>query len=111
MSDLYGGKISTVIVKDLSRLGRNHILTGKVIEIDLPQLGVDFISVSEGLDSRKPGGQDKIVGLIHNTVNDIISAQTSQKVRDVNAAKVARGERLNPSNPPYGFTYDKEKKN
>lgn len=72
MQDIRLGEINCVIVKDLSRFGRNYLEAGNYIEKIFPFLGVRFIAVSDGLDTGINGsGADGITSEIKNLVNDM----------------------------------------
>ena len=78
IDDIEGGKINCVITKDLSRLGRNYILTGQYTDIYFPSKGVRYIAVSDGVDSEK--GESEIAPFL-NILNEMHARQTSKKVK------------------------------
>lgn len=94
------GKVSTVIVKDLSRFGREHLLCGHYTEIVYPSLGVNFIAIQENVDTTKGIGTEMMP--FHNIFNEWYAAQTSKKIRAVNEMKAAKGKRLS-SSVAYGY--------
>ena len=94
------GEIGTVIVKDLSRFGRDHVFGGYYLQIKYPSLGVNFISLQENVDIGKDMGTDMMP--IHNVFNEWYAAQTSKKIRAVWQNKRDRGERVSPA-VPYGY--------
>ena len=94
------GEIGTVIVKDLSRFGRDHVFGGYYLQIKYPSLGVNFISLQENVDIGKDMGTDMMP--IHNVFNEWYAAQTSKKIRAVWQNKRDRGERVSPT-VPYGY--------
>ncbi len=98
------GKVGTVITKDLSRLGRDYLMTGMYIEIFFPQHNIRYIAVNDGVDTEK--GNDDFVG-IRNYFNDFFARDTSKKIRAVQKAKAERGERVG-SKVPYGYMPSKE---
>ena len=82
ITDIHEKKIDCIIVKDLSRFGRNYIETGKYIEQIFPALGVRFIAINDNYDSaekRQPG--DQIILPFKNLVNDAYSRDLSVKIR------------------------------
>lgn len=83
--------VGTVIVKDLSRLGRNYLLTGQYIELVFPSYDVRFISVSDGIDS-KDGLNDLLP--FHNLMNEWYCRDISKKQRAVIKQKGNSGQRL-----------------
>lgn len=93
-------KVSTVIVKDLSRFGREHLLCGHYTEIVYPSLGVNFIAIQENVDTTKGVGTEMMP--FHNIFNEWYAAQTSKKIRAVNEMKAAKGKRVS-SSVAYGY--------
>lgn len=94
------GKVSTVIVKDLSRFGREHLLCGHYTEIVYPTLGVNFIAIQENVDTVKGIGTEMMP--FHHIFNEWYAAQTSKKIRAVNEMKAKNGKRVG-SSVPYGY--------
>ena len=94
------GKVSTVIVKDLSRFGREHLLCGHYTEIVHPTLGVNFIALQENVDTDKGIGTEMMP--FHNIFNEWYAAQTSKKIRAVNEMKAAKGKRVS-STVAFGY--------
>ena len=101
------GKVSTVIVKDLSRFGRNYLEVGQYLEIKYPTLGVKFIAIQENVDTMAGTGTEMMP--FHNIFNEWYAAQTSKKIRAVWAMKAANGKRVG-SSVPYGYLKDPEDK-
>ena len=99
MADIESGKIGVLIVKDQSRLGRDYLQTGMLMEIKFPEYDVRFIAINDGVDSAN--GINDFSG-IKNYFNDLYAKDTSNKIRAVLKAKGARGERVG-SSIPYGF--------
>lgn len=99
MTDVECGKVGIVIVKDQSRLGRDYLQTGMLMEITFPQYDVRFIAVNDGVDSDN--GVSDFSG-IKNYFNDFYAKDTSRKIRAVQRAKGERGERVS-SATPYGY--------
>ena len=103
------GKVATVIVKDLSRFGREHLLCGHYTEIVYPTLGVNFIAIQENVDTTRGMGTEMMP--FHNIFNEWYAAQTSKKIRAVHEMKAKKGKRIG-SAVPYGYkklAVDKEK--
>ena len=86
------GKIGTIIVKDLSRFGREHIEGGRLAEIVYPTLGVTFISIQENVNSSTGEGMEMLP--FYNIFNEWYAAQTSKKIRAVWQSKSDNGERV-----------------
>ena len=99
MNDVECGKIGIVIVKDQSRLGRDYLQTGMLMEITFPQYDVLFIAINDGMDSAN--GVSDFSG-IKNYFNDFYARDTSRKIRAVQRAKGERGERIGTT-IPYGY--------
>lgn len=99
MSEVERGNISAVIVKDQSRLGRDYLQTGMLMEVTFPQYDVRFIAINDGVDSAN--GTSDYAG-IRNYFNDLFARDTSRKIRAVQRAKGERGERVG-TNIPYGY--------
>ncbi len=99
------GKVSTIIVKDLSRFGRNYLEVGRYLEIVYPTLGVKFIAIQENVDTLAGTGTEMMP--FHNIFNEWYASQTSKKIRAVWAMKAANGKRIG-STVPYGYVKDKE---
>lgn len=104
MADIQAGKVGTVIVKDQSRLGRDYLQTGMLMEITFPQYDVRFIAINDGVDSDN--GISDFSG-IKNYFNDFYARDTSRKIRAVIKAKGERGERISTATP-YGYMRDPE---
>ena len=104
MTDVECGKVGIVIVKDQSRLGRDYLQTGMLMEITFPhpQYDVRFIAVNDGVDSAN--GVSDFSG-IKNYFNDFYARDTSRKIRAVQRAKGERGERVGTT-IPYGYMKD-----
>ena len=104
MYEVECGNVGTVIVKDQSRLGRDYLQTGMLMEIIFPQYDVRFIAINDGVDSDK--GINDFSG-IKNYFNDLYARDTSKKIRAVQRAKGERGERVGAA-IPYGYMKDPE---
>lgn len=97
------GKVATVIVKDLSRFGRNYLEVGRYLEVVYPTLGVKFIAIQENVDTLAGTGTEMMP--FHNIFNEWYAAQTSKKIRAVFAMKASQGKRVS-SSVPYGYVRD-----
>lgn len=90
--NIYSGKIECVVVKDLSRFGRDYIQTGKYIKYIFPGLGVRFIAVCDNYDSKNSGFlEDALLMPIMNLVNDAYCRDISNKVRWQQEARRKQG--------------------
>ena len=94
------GEIGTVIVKDLSRFGRNYLDVGEYLEIKYPTLGVRFIAIQENVDTLKNTGTEMMP--FNNIFNEWYAAQTSKKIRAVWKSKAEKGERISQT-VPHGY--------
>ena len=99
MEAVENGTVKTVIVKDLSRLGRNYLQVGMFTEITFPKKGVRFIAVNDGVDSAQ--GDNELSGL-RNFFNEWMVRDTSKKIKAVFKAKGMSGKPLS-SQIPYGY--------
>ncbi len=103
------GKIGTIIVKDLSRIGREQVEAGRLTQIVYPSLGITFISIQENVNSTTGEGMEMMP--FYNIFNEWYAAQTSKKIRAVWQSKAEHGKRVSPT-VPFGYvkdTVDKEK--
>ncbi len=105
LSLVEAGQVGTVIVKDMSRFGRDYLQVGHYTEIVFPSKNVRFIAINDGVDSERG---DSDFTPVRNLFNDFYAKDTSRKVRAVIKAKGMRGEHLN--RPPYGYLEDPEQK-
>jgi len=101
------GIVKTIVVKDLSRFGRNYIEVGEYLEIKYPTLGVRFISIQENVDTMQNTGAEMMP--FHNIFNEWYAAQTSKKIRAVWQMKASSGKRVG-SSVPYGYMKSPEDK-
>ena len=101
------GRVKTIVVKDLSRFGRNYIEVGEYLEIKYPTLGVRFISIQENVDTSQNTGAEMMP--FHNIFNEWYAAQTSKKIRAVWQMKASSGKRVG-SSVPYGYMKSPEDK-
>lgn len=111
MEDVNGGRVNCVIVKDLSRFGRDYIETGKYLERVFPALGVRFIALTDNYDSFSADtGERNIVLPVKNFINDSYCRDISMKVKSQFAVKRKSGECLAPF-AVYGYMKSAEDKN
>ena len=109
MSDIRSGKIKCLVVRDLSRFGRDYIETGTYLERVFPQIGLRFISVKENYDSFDSDGDSLIIPL-QNMINALYSKDISRKVSTALHAKIAEGT-YRGGNLPYGYRWNSERTN
>ena len=103
LADIEAGKVGTVIVKDMSRLGRNYLQVGFYTEMLFPQKGVRFIAVNDNVDSAN-GGMDNDFTPLRNLFNEWYARDISKKRRISNKIKGNAGEPM--GQPPYGYIKD-----
>lgn len=110
MGDIQAGKVNCVLVKDLSRFGRDYIQCGKYIEKVFPQQGVRFIAVNDGFDTLSATSSDSLVVPFKNLINDSYSRDISVKVRTNLEVKRRQGDCI-ANFAVYGYAKDPENKN
>ena len=109
MDDVRAGKVKCVLVKDLSRFGRDYIEAGEYLEKIFPFLGVRFISITDGYDSLTAGDAEGALMIpLKNMINDVYAKDISRKIITSFRARQEKGEYL-PAFPPYGYVKSKTK--
>ena len=103
MTDVQAGLIKTIIVKDMSRFGRDYIMVGYYTEIFLPQADIRFIAVNDGVDTENQVDNDFTP--FRNIINEWYAKDTSKKIRSVLKAKGNSGKHLSVI-PPFGYKKD-----
>ena len=103
-ADIEAGKVGTVIVKDMSRLGRNYLQVGMYTEMIFPQKGVRFIAINDGVDSAQ--GENDFAPL-RNIFNEWLVRDTSKKIKAVKRSKGMSGKPIT-SKPVYGYLMDED---
>lgn len=103
MADAEEGRISTVIVKDMSRFGRDYIMVGYYTEIYFSNLDIRFIAINDNVDSSIQTEND--LTPFKNVFNEWYARDTSKKIRAVFKAKGNSGKHLT-TNPPFGYKKD-----
>lgn len=108
LEDLYSKKFNTVIVKDLSRLGRNYIEVGNYIEKIFPLFNIRFIAINDQIDSIKnPDSVNSVIVPFKNLINDEYCRDISNKIKAVLNVKMKKGEYVG-AYAPYGYLKDPE---
>ena len=109
-SDVVSGRINAIIVKDLSRLGRNYIEIGKYLEQIFPQYDLRVIAINDDIDSfLKPDSINNFIVPIKNLINETYSKDISKKVASSYLAMAKSGKFVSGT-PPYGYDLDPEDK-
>ena len=105
MADIRAGRINCVVVKDLSRFGRNAMEAGDYLERVFPFLGVRFISIGDGFDSSEPNAAYTLTVMLRNLLNEVYSMDISRKSGSVLRQKQQRGEFIGAF-ASYGYLRD-----
>ena len=103
MNDVRSGFVNCIIIRDLSRLGREHLEMGRLVDKVFPFLGVRFVSVIDKIDTKK--GIDAKLSfeiLIKNLINDMYAKDISHKIKTSRQVHASQGFFIG-SNPPFGY--------
>ena len=104
IDDVNHGKIGCIVVKDLSRFGRNYVETGIYIENIFPKLNVKLIAINDSFDSSKEADRQSISVPVKNMVNEMYSRDQSRKIKAANKIRFMK-ENVLPMGPsPYGYS-------
>ncbi|MDE6302723.1 MAG: recombinase family protein [Clostridia bacterium] len=103
ISDVNDGKVGTIIVKDMSRLGRDYLKVGMYTEITFPEANVRFIAINDAVDSDS--NIDNDFTPFRNIINEWYAKDTSKKIKAVFKAKGMSGKPL-CTRPPLGYVKD-----
>ena len=106
IEDIKSGFINVVLTKDLSRLGRNYVLTGQYTDFFFPEHGVRYVAVNDYYDSDK---EDNDIAPFKNILNEMYAKDISKKVRSARITSAKAGKFMG-SKPPYGYTKSTENK-
>ncbi len=106
MEDVKSGKIGTIITKDLSRFGRDYLMTGQYIEMVLPDYDVRYIAINDNVDTLRSENEMMV---FKNVFNDWYARDCSKKIKAVFKAKGQSGKPL--GKPPYGYKKSETDKN
>ena len=110
MEEIRAGKVNCVIVKDLSRFGRNYIEAGNYLEKIFPLMGVRFIAINDYYDSSDKNQSDSLIIPFKNLINDAYCKDISVKIRTQLEIKRKKGQYIG-SVPVYGYMKDPEDHN
>lgn len=102
IDDVKSGRVDCIIVKDLSRFGRNYIEAGEYLEKIFPIMGVRFIAINDHYDSIDPSTSDTLTMHLKNLVNDIYARDISRKICPVLRSKQEKGAFIGAW-APYGY--------
>ena len=106
IAEIEAGRVERVIVKDMSRLGRDYLQVGMYTEIMFPNMDVHFIAVNDGVDSHM--GDNEFTPF-RNIINEWYAKDTSKKIRAVKRSKGMAGEHIG-SHAPYGYIKNPDNK-
>ena len=107
MADIEDGKVGIVITKDLSRLGRDYLKTGELIEMVFPDYDVRYIAINDGVDTLK--SENELMAF-KNIFNEMYSKDISKKVHSSYLLKAQKGQ-FTGCLAPFGYRKDPEDKN
>lgn len=109
MDDVRSGKIQCIVVKDLSRFGRDYLEAGYYIENIFPKLHIRFVAITDRFDSTRQEDMENIAIPVKNMVNAMYAKDASKKIRAVRQGIMEKGERLG-NTPPLGYLYLDDRK-
>ena len=110
MQDITDGKVNCVIVKDLSRLGREYIETGRYLRRIFPAYGVRFIAINDNIDTAHEHAGDDLNISMKNLINDAYCHDISVKTRSALEVKRKKGDYVGAC-PVYGYRKSEENRN
>ena len=108
MEDIQDGEVSTLITKDLSRLGRNYLETGTYIEVFFPNHNVRYIAINDGVDSIDNAQMD--ITPFRNIINEMYAKNTSRKIKSALHARKMQGKYM-ATTAPFGYKKDENDHN
>lgn len=111
MNDIRTGRIKCLVVRDLSRFGRDYIEAGTYLERIFPQIGLRFIAIKEHYDSfDTDGSNDSLIIPLQNMINALYSKDISRKVSTALRSQMEQGT-FRKRNLPYGYRWNEEHTN
>ena len=111
MNDIKSGRIKCLVVRDLSRFGRDYIETGTYLERIFPQIGLRFIAIKENYDNfDTDGSSESLMIPLQNMINALYSKDISRKVSTALKAQMEQGT-FQKRNLPYGYRWNEEHTN
>jgi len=106
IDDVEDGKVNLIVTKDLSRLGRNYLMTGQYTDIYFPDRGVRFIALNDGIDTLN---SDNDIAPFKNILNEMYAKDCSNKVRTALRAMKQQGKYVS-GHTPFGYQKDPKDK-
>lgn len=111
MTDIKSGRIKCLVVRDLSRFGRDYIETGTYLERIFPQIGLRFIAIKENYDNFDTDGSNESLMIpLQNMINALYSKDISRKVATALKTQMEQGT-FQKRNLPYGYRWNEEHTN
>ena len=111
MTDIKSGRIKCLVVRDLSRFGRDYIETGTYLERIFPQIGLRFIAIKEHYDNFDTDGSNESLMIpLQNMINALYSKDISRKVSTALKAQMEQGT-FQKRNLPYGYRWNEDHTN
>ena len=111
MNDIRTGRIKCLVVRDLSRFGRDYIEAGTYLERIFPQIGLRFIAIKEHYDSfDTDGSNESLIIPLQNMINALYSKDISRKVSTALRSQMEQGT-FRKRNLPYGYRWNEEHTN
>lgn len=107
ITEVEAGTVATIIVKDMSRFGRDYLKVGLYTDVLFKDKGVRFIAINNGIDSDKQGDNDFTPFL--NIMNEWYARDSSRKIQAIFKSRMQEGKRVSPS-VPYGYRRDTQDK-
>jgi len=107
IDDIEAGLIDMVITKDLSRLGRDYIMTGYLTDIYFARMGVRYLAIDDGIDTQK-GSND--IAPFKNIMNDMYAKDISRKIKSAKRQRAYQGMYIS-AQTPYGYKIDPQNHN
>ena len=109
LDDAKQGVINTILVKDMSRFGRNYIMVGQYLDYVFPTFGIRFVALSDNIDTENKDTPAMDMMPITNVFNEWWAATTSKKLRAVRIKNAKEGKN-GMSHSPYGYTLGTDEK-
>jgi len=103
LDDIAAGKVHTIVTKDLSRLGRDHLMVGHYTEIYFPTNGIRYVALNDGVDTSVANSND--YAAIKNVMNEMYSRDSSRKIKAAIRARAKQGK-YRSTVAPFGYVKD-----
>ena len=110
LDEIEAGNIKVVIVKNLSRLGRNNFECGYFMDYYFPSVGIRFLTVQEGIDSFDDSNNSNEYAPLNNFLDEKYSRDLSKNVRNSKRIRQEAGEYIGGKNTPFGYKRDPDNK-